>query len=159
MWHTLFIAAHAAAGAIALLTGCVAITGRALFGIYLWSLVAMEVFLALAVAAEWTVIDTASRVLFTAFVGLGLFMLWRAGQARRLRPRAAERLSPSYVEHIGFTLVALFDAFIVIVVLNAGGPIWLIVTAGVAIAVAGHFVLRAMHRRLDHTGVSPASAR
>lgn len=97
MWHTIFIAVHAVTGGIALLAGCVAIGRRALFGTYLWSLVAMEVFLVLAIAAEWAVIDVAAQVLFAAFALLGLFMLWRADQARRIRPTGSAGPSASYV--------------------------------------------------------------
>lgn len=154
MWHTVFIALHAAAGAIALLAGCASITRRALFGTYLWSLAAMEVFLLAAIAAEWTVLDTGSRVLFAAFAGLGLFMMWRAEQARRMRPGRSPRPSAQYVAHVGFTLVALFDAFIVIAVLNIGAPVWLVIAAGVLVAVAGHFMLRTVRDRI----ASPPSA-
>lgn len=97
MWHTIFIAAHAVMGGVALLAGCVAIGRRALFGTYLWSLVAMEVFLALAIAAEWAVIDVAARVLFVAFALLGLVMLWRAELARRIWPSGSAGPSTSYV--------------------------------------------------------------
>jgi hypothetical protein len=45
-------------------------------------------------------------------------------------------------------LIALFDAFVVITVLNAGAPVWLVVASGVLIAVAGHFALRATKRVL-----------
>lgn len=148
MWHTIFIAVHAVAGGIALLSGGVAIGRRALFGLYLWSLIAMELFLILAIVAEWAVIDVAARVLFTAFALLGLVMLWRADQARRIRPSSPTGPSASYVAHTGFTLVALFDAFIVILVLNLGAPSWLVAAAGLLIAVAGHFVLRAVRERL-----------
>lgn len=159
MWHTIFITVHAVTGGIALLAGCVAIARRALFGIYLWSLVAMQVFLILALAVEWTVIDGAARVLFGALAVLGLFMLWRADQARRIRPNGSAGPSASYVGHVGFTLVALFDAFIVILVLDLGAPGWLVAAVGVLIAVAGHFVLRAVRERLvgstgDQRGVS-----
>lgn len=148
MWHTLFIAVHAVAGGVALLAGCVTIGRRALFGVYLWSLVAMELFLVLAIAAEWAVIDVAARMLFVAFGLLGLVMLGRARQARRIRPSGSAGPSASYVAHVGFTLVALFDAFIVILVLNLGAPGWLVAAAGVLIALAGHFILRAVHARL-----------
>lgn len=131
-----------------MLAGYVAIGRRTLFGTYLWSLVAMEVFLVLAIAAEWAVNDVVSRVLFVAFAVLGLFMLWRADQARRIRPSGSAGPSASYVGHVGFTLVALFDAFIVILVLNLGAPGGLVAAAGVLIAVAGHFVLRAVRERL-----------
>lgn len=148
MWHTIVIATHAVAAGVALLAGCVAIRRGALFGTYLWSLVTMEAFLVLAIAAEWSVIDVITRVLFAAFVLLGLCMVWSADQARRIRPSGSAGPSASYVAHVGFTLVALFDAFIVILVLDAGAPAWLVATSGALIAVAGHFVLRAIHKRL-----------
>lgn len=90
---------------------------------------------------------------------LGLVLLWRADQGRRIRPSGSAGPSASYVAHVGFTLVALFDAFIVILVLNAGAPGWLVAAAGVLIAVAGHFVLGAVRERLagstgDQRGVS-----
>ncbi|MGQ0837246.1 hypothetical protein [Actinokineospora sp.] len=149
MPHTVFIAIHAAAGGLAFVAGCVAISRRALFGTYLWSLVTMAVFLVLAVAAEWTVIGTGARVLFAAFAVLALVMVWRADQARRIR----HELSAAYVGHVGFTLVALFDAFMVILVLRAGAPGWLIAAVGVVIAVVGHFVLVATRERLVVPGV------
>lgn len=44
--------------------------------------------------------------------------------------------------------VFLMLAFIVILVLNLGAPVWLVAGSGILIAVAGHFVLRAVHQRL-----------
>jgi hypothetical protein len=142
MWHTILIAMHAGTGGIALLAGCVTIARRALFGTYFGTLIAMEVFLVLAVAAEWTAIDTSARILFSAFALLGLYMVWRANRARHMP------LGRGYVEHVGFTLVALFDAFIVILVLNLGAPVWLVAASGILIAMAGHVVLRTVHQRL-----------
>lgn len=136
--HTVLIALHALTGAVALLAGCVAHRRRGYFEVYLWSLVTMVVFLAAAVAEEWTTIDGVSRVLFAAFVALGLAMLWLAFGARRLPAP-----SPRYVDRVGFTLVALFDAFVVITVLNLGAPVALVVASGVAVAIAGHVALRA----------------
>ncbi len=148
MWHTIVIATHALAAGVALFAGCIAIRRGTLFGTYLWSLVVMEAFLVLAIAAEWSVTDVIGRVLFAAFALLGLFMVWRADQARRIGPGGSAGPSANYVAHVGFTLVALFDAFIVILVLDAGAPVWLVATAGVLIAVIGHFALRAVHERL-----------
>lgn len=154
MWHTVFIVIHAVTATVALFAGCVVIArpavGRgALFGIYLWSLVAMEVFLVLAIAVEWAMLDTVTRVIFAALAVLGLVMLWSADQGRRIRPTdAAVRPSARYVDRLGFTLVALFDAFVVILVLNSGAPVWAVVAAGVLIAVVGHFVLVAVRGRV-----------
>ncbi len=142
MPHTILIALHAATGTIALVTGLFALLreGR-LFGTYLTSLAATTAFLAAAVVAEWSALGAGARALFTAFVLLAMVMVARAVLARRMLP-VGEQPPPAYVEHVGFTLVALFDAFAVIAVLNAGAPIWLVVASGVLIAGAGHVVLR-----------------
>lgn len=148
MWHTIVIALHATSGGIALLAGCVAIARGALFRIYLSSLVAMEVFLVLAIARDWATLASSARALFTVFALLGLFMVGRADRARRMLPSGDARPSASYVDHVGFTLVALFDAFAVILVLDLSRSGWPAAAVGVVIAIAGHFVLRAVRRRL-----------
>lgn len=142
--HALLIALHAGTGVIAMLAGGIALYRGRFFDVYLASLVATTLFLALAVAEEWTALDTGARVLFTAFTLLAVVMVVRAVLARRLLPVR----SPAYLEHVGFTLVALLDAFVVIAVLNAGAPIWLVVASGVLIAVGGHFALQATKRAL-----------
>jgi hypothetical protein len=142
--HSLLIALHAATGVIAMLAGGIALYRGRFFDVYLASLAATTVFLALAVAAEWGVLGVGSQVLFTAFTLLAVVMVVRAVLARRLLPVR----SAAYLEHVGFTLVALFDAFVVIAVLNAGAPVWLVVAIGVLIAVGGHFALQATKRAL-----------
>ncbi|HEU5471358.1 MAG TPA: hypothetical protein VFV67_11945 [Actinophytocola sp.] len=141
MWHTTFIAAHAVTGVVALVTGLTTMRRGRLFDVYLGSLVGMTVFLLLAIGAEWNTIGPDERVLFTAFGGLAGIMVWRAVLARRERPRAGTLPSAGYLGHVGFTVVALFDAFSVVTVLNAGAPVWAVVGTGVVIAVAGHFAL------------------
>lgn len=149
MLHSTFIALHALAGTVAFAAGCVALRRGRGFPVYLWSMIAMTVFLVLAVVSEWNLLDSTTSAVFAAFVVLAGFMLWRAVRARSLRPApSAAGPSVAYFEHIGFTLVALFDAFVVVSVLNAGAPGWLVAAVGVAIGIAGHFVLVAVRARL-----------
>jgi hypothetical protein len=89
MWHVAFIAAHAITGLIALATGLVAIRNGKLFTVYLVALAAMTVFPILAVAAEWSTIETPGRVLFTTFA---VTMAGLALRARRTaRPALPDR--------------------------------------------------------------------
>lgn len=148
MWHTIFIALHAAAGAIAFVAGAVALRRGALFQIYLWSLAGMGLFLVPAIALEWSRLDTPSRVLFSALAVLAAVMLWRAVMASGVLPAPGTPPSASYVNHVGFTLIALFDAFIVVTVLNLGASGWLVAAVGIAVGVAGHFALVATRTRL-----------
>ena len=151
MWHGLFITLHAAAGVIAFAAGCAATVRCRWFAGFFWSLVAMVVLLGLAVAVDWSTLDSATQLLFVAFLGLGGFMVWRAWCARRILAAAPDRgleRSRRYVRHLGFNLVALFDAFVVITVLNGGVPGLATAVVGVGVAVAGHFVAGEMERRL-----------
>jgi hypothetical protein len=159
VWHTVFIVLHAAFGVISFAAGLVAIRSGNLFPVYLWSLVGTIVFLVLPVGAEWNQLEQALRLLFVAFIVLGGFMLWRAAMAARIRPAGPSERTAPYVAHVGFTLVALFDAFIVITVLDMGASGWLVAASGVAFAIAGHFVLREAKRRLVPDGSSTPSTR
>ncbi len=149
MWHTIFISTHAATATTALIAGIVAVPRGRLFGVYLASLVMMEVFLVLAIGVQWTANDGATRLIFTVLAALGVGVVWCGLQARRVRPRDDDAgPSPRYFASIGFTLVALVDAFLVIAVLNLGAPGWALATTGVLIAGIGHIVLRVERRRL-----------
>jgi hypothetical protein len=140
MWHTIFIVSHAATGLIALVTGIMAMRDGRLFDVYLWTLAGMTGFLMLAIAVQWGTLDAAARVLFAVFAGLAVIMVGLALRARRNRPTGVP--SPRYLDDVGFTVVALFDAFCVIAVLDIGAPIWAVVGTGVVIAIAGHSALR-----------------
>ncbi len=148
MGHTLLIAAHAAAGLAAFTAGCVALARRSYFTVYFCSLVLLVVFLAAAVAVDWAGLDTASRTVFAAFTGLGGYMIWRAVQAHGLQQATSLQQRARRIDHIGFTLVALFDGFVIILALDLGAPSWLAVVIAVAGIAAGHTTLRRLKRQL-----------
>ncbi len=141
MWHTVFITLHAAAGVIAFTAGCLALRRPAFLTGYLWSLVALVGFLAVVVALDWLVPATDARALFVAFLGLGGYMIWRAVQAYRLRLATDAVQRARLVGHIGFTLIALFDGFVVVLALDLGAPMWLIIVAAVAGIAVGHITV------------------
>ncbi|WP_460348290.1 hypothetical protein [Actinoallomurus acanthiterrae] len=115
----------------------------------------MDMFLVLAIAADWAAIAPSSRLLFVLFALLELIMVGRAGRARRIRPSDNARPLAGYIDHVGFTLIALFDAFIMILVLDLSGPGWLVAGAGYAIAVAGRFTLRTVRAHLAEPVTGP----
>jgi hypothetical protein len=147
MVHATLIGLHAATGGVALLLGLVAHRGRLLFAGFQWSLVASIGFLVVVIVEEWGRLDAVPRVLFPAFVVLGAYMIGRVVLAGRIQP-AGGRPSAAYVAHVGFGVVGLFDAFVVITVLNAGAPVPVVVGAGVLVAIAGHLAIRAVRARL-----------
>jgi hypothetical protein len=43
----------------------------------------------------------------------------------------------AYVESLGFTLIALFDGFVIVSAIDLGAPIWLVLGIGVLGVLAG----------------------
>jgi hypothetical protein len=146
--HNVFIATHAGAGVLAFAAGVIAIPRGRLFAVFLWTLVGTIAFLMAALAVEWDALETTEQVIFAALTVLGVYMVIRAVQAGKIRPARTGGPTPAYVDHVGFNLIALFDAFVVILVLDLGGPIWLMMAVAVAVAIVGHFVVRAVKHRL-----------
>ena len=154
MWHTIFLAAHAVTATSALIAGIVTVLRSRLFGTYLGSLVAMEMFLILAVVVQWSAYNWPARGAFAALAALGGVVLWQGLRAWQVRPPEGASPSVRYYEHAGFTLVALVDAFLVVTVLDIGAPVWAVAATGVVVALAGHVALR-IGRRWIVTDVPP----
>jgi CDP-diglyceride synthetase len=151
MLHVTLIALHALSALVAFTAGCVAIRRRALFPAYFWALVATLLFVVLAVATDWPRLDTPARAAFTALLGLGAVVGWQAIAAWRalatdLPP--ASGVSGRYLNHLGFTLVALFDAFVIILAIDLGAGTPVAVVVGVLGAAGGNLALRVLKSRL-----------
>lgn len=152
MLHTLLIAGHSTFGVIAFIAGCVAVSRRSALPLYCAALTAMVVLVIAAVVADWSALDVQSRIVFTALTGLGCYLVWRAARACRLtagEPAGGglARHRERYLDDVGFTLVALFEGFAIVAVLESGGPGWLAAAVGLAGLAAGHTTINWLKRR------------
>lgn len=159
MVHEILIILHAgsavlcfAFGALTLLPGASRDSQERLSGYYLVTLIAMIVFLAGAILAHVSQLDAMQRVIFPGLFLLSLYMLFRGVQARAILLSQGTTWFPRYVDHIGFTLIALFEGFIIVGGIDAGAPAWLTTAAAVLGVLAGN---RTLHR-LQAQGNSPA---
>ena len=157
--HTAIIILHAAAGVAAFVAGCLALfppeaeqRARQLFGVYLVSLVLMIVFLVAALATHWQELTTEEQVIFGGLFLLGLYMGWRALLARGLLERRSGQWQLPYMNHIGFTLIALWDGFVVVLAIDLGAPGWLVVVLAVLGVVVGSRALHRAEARAQPTG-------
>ena len=115
---------------------------RRRFGYYFVMLAGMVVFLAGAIAAHATQLAATQRVIFSGLFVLSLYMLFRAAQARSALSSQRDKWFIRYVDDIGFTLIALFEGFIIVSGIDLGAPGWLIAAAAVLGVVAGNVVVR-----------------
>jgi hypothetical protein len=152
MVHTVLIVLHAAAALLCFVAGVLCLRVRAAtagrFRVYFWSLVAMLVFMAAAIAVHWGELDTATRVTFAGLGLLALYMAWRAARAGTRLRRRGQDWQPRYLDDIGFTLISLFDGFVIVTAIDLGAPAWLVVLIAVAGVAGGIYALNRVKARL-----------
>jgi hypothetical protein len=158
LWD-LLITVHACAGVIAFVAGCAAITRRGYVGPYFWSLVVLMAALIAAIVVDWSSLNDVARAGFTALTLLGCFTVWRAARVRRCAASGSPIPTVRYLDDLGFTLIALFDGFVVIAALDVRAPPVVAVVVGVIGVVAGRRGLAAAKRGLTGTNAPDGIAR
>lgn len=148
VWHTSFIVLHASAATVSLVAGLIALPAGRCFALYRWSLAAMVVFLAPALVIDWPGLDPIVQVIFAALLGLGAVMFWRASRAGAMLPATTGGPTPTYLDHVGFTLISLAVGFVAVAVLRAGAPGGLVAGSAAAVVVVGHLARRVAKARL-----------
>ena len=139
--HTVLIYGHALGGLVAFGIGCLVLRPQlkeaAVFRAYFVSLWAMVALLALVVGVDWAALPPVSRVTFGGLTLLALYTGLRGWQARRLLHRQTADWQSDYVSHVGFTLISLFDGFVIVGALDMNAPGWIVGTVGVLGVVVG----------------------
>lgn len=150
LWHTM-IALHALAGLVCFVTGYGLLFPHRvqkhtwLLPTFLISLAGLVVFMVGALASHWQEIDSTQRTLFTGLIGLGLFMLYRGWRAKRLL--SEKNVSEHYIDDVGFTLISLFDGFIIVGLLDLHAPVWLTIGGAILGVYGGIQIVNAAKRR------------
>jgi hypothetical protein len=150
--HTTLITLHAAAGIVCFAVGAYALLAATpttpVFRIYGLSLLALVVLLAAAIAVDWRDLSTATRWIYSLLAVLGLYMLWRAGRAGvrlRRRPRGWRA---GFVDDVGFTLISLFDGFVIVAAIDLNAPGWLVAVIAVLGVGCGIVAINKMKGRV-----------
>jgi hypothetical protein len=152
MLHNTLIVLHAAAGVVCFAAGVASLGLRTAaswrFAVYLGALLALLLFMVGAIAVDWAGLDSTARLIYLGLVALGLYMLWRAARARgRLRHRHGD-WRPRYLDDVGFTLISLFDGFVIVAAIDLGAPVWLVVVLAAIGVVGGILAMNRVKTRL-----------
>jgi hypothetical protein len=108
------------------------------------TLIAMIVFLAGAILAHVSQLDALQRGIFAGLFVLSLYMLFRGARARTALRVQHDGWWPIFVDHIGFTLISLFEGFIIVSGIDLGAPGWLTAVVAVLGVVVGNRVLHGL---------------
>jgi uncharacterized membrane protein YfcA len=154
--HNIFITLHAAAATLSFFTGCFLVLSKRntqmqrWHGLYWWSLVGMVVLLAGAILVYWIEYTSVERIIFPGLFVLGLYMLYRARNAGRLLEAQQNNWKHDYIEHISFTLISLFEGFIIVSGLNSGFPGWLVAVLAILGLLLGRWLTVFAQRRVKN---------
>lgn len=152
--HNILIVLHAASATVSFFAGGFLMFSRKntsnpmLFLIYWWTLFGMTLLLAGAILVYWTEFSGAERIIFPGLLILAIYMLYRARQASQLLQTQQNGWQQGYMEDIGFTLISLFEGFIIVSGLNAGLPGWLVAFLAILGVVAGRWSIGLAQRRV-----------
>lgn len=145
--HAILVSAHALAGIFSFVIGCAIIFSRKhffdrrSFSLYLWCLTAMVVFLAGAILIWWAEYTMVEHVAFSGLFILAVYMAYRAFEAHSLVKTQRINRKSVYLDHIGFTLIALFEGFLIVTAINLRSPKWLIALIAVVGVIAGRWTV------------------
>ncbi|TFV48145.1 hypothetical protein [Blastococcus sp. TF02A-35] len=153
MSDTVFVAVHAAAATLAFGAGLLALPAGRFLGVYRLALLVMVLALVPALLLDWSATDPLARAVFGGLLVLAAVVLVRAELAARIRPDRTGGPTAAYLEHVGFTLVALADGFVVVAAVRAGVPGWLVGLGAVAVVAVGHAAIQVGKRRWVGAGV------
>lgn len=152
--HNILIILHAISATISFFVGCLLIlspkpaTDQQWFNFYWGTLIGMVILLAGAILVSWTNYSTLERVIFPGLFVLGIYMLYRARNANLLRKTWQNDGTQGYIEHIGFTLISLFEGFIIVSGLNSGVPGWLVALLAILGVLAGRWMIGFAQQRV-----------
>ena len=111
-----------------------------------------------ALLADWTTTDGGARGVFAGLLALAVVMAVRGELAVRGRPGLTSGPTAGFVDHVGFTLIALADGFAVVTAIRAGLPGWAVGVVAVGIVGIGHLSHVAAKARLVRAHLTAAAA-
>jgi hypothetical protein len=156
VFETIVITVHAVAATTAFGAGLLAAPAGRYLGVYRGAMAVMALALLPAVLVDWSTTDPTARIVFAGLIGLAGVMVLRAELAGRRHPARTGGPTGAYLEHIGFTLIALADGFAVVAAIRAGAPGWAVGVMAVGVVAVGHGTLQVAKRRLVHAGAAVA---
>jgi uncharacterized membrane protein len=134
---------HAAAGVISFAAGIFLLSPKraqkhpAIFTLYLLSLIGLIIFMIGAMISHWNDISMTEQITFSGLVILGVYMLYRAVMAKRLLSEGSKQYG-KYMDAIGFTLISLFDGFIIVGAIDLKFPGWIVAACAIGAVIIGN---------------------
>ena len=166
MLRTLFLSIHVAGGGVGLVLGAFAMrppdTTKSRLPIrlaYAAAVVILVVFLYATLAVDWGRLALTQRVAFGVLAGLAAFILIRLYLAYRDSRQRPANWQTSYINHIYFTYISLWEGFFIVGLIDLGAPGWLVASVAVGVLVVGGYLSNRYKRKVLNLSRSDPVAR
>lgn len=152
MLHNLLIDVHAICAVAAFGLGLAAILQPAtrlsvVVRSYMAALWLMVLFLIAVVLVDWAGLNSSSQLVYSSLVLLALYTGWRGWRAARALQHHDGQWRDACVDDVGFTLITLFDGFVIVGSIDLGAPIWFVVAAGILGVLVGRLGTQRLKNR------------
>lgn len=150
----LFIILHTISGLVCFVSGCLLLSVKGgkkykkALPTFIVALLGLIIFLVGAIISHWNELDTVTRIVYGGLFLLSLYMMYRALQARQKLVASTSR-NLSYVDDIGFPLIALFNGFIIVALIDLGAHMAVVIIGAVVAAIIGGRMVEKRKQKLS----------
>jgi hypothetical protein len=142
--RTAFLTLHVAGGVAGLLLGAFVLRPPepghyrlALRRGYTAAIAVLVAFLTGTVLLDWTRIDAVQHIVHAGLIGLAAVIAGRVYLAFRVARNQPDRWQASYMNHIYFTYISLWEGFFIVGLLDLKAPAWLVGVVAVGVVLLG----------------------
>jgi len=143
MIHLIFIVLHSVAGISAFIFGWICMyrleskSFKELLWVFLISLLGLDTFMIAAIIVDIPILSQGQLYTFIGLTLLGLYMLYRGYRAYVVQKESNNRWRLSFINHVGFILISLFDGFVIVSAIDLNIPVWGIIIIGISGVIVG----------------------
>ena len=113
--------------------------------LFIASLIGMIIFMVAATISHWQEISPTERIVFSGLPLLGIFMLYRGIMAAK---KLRSSTPVEHIDDIGFSLISLFNGFIIVALIDLNASPFLILAASLAGTLIGSRYIKSTKSKL-----------
>jgi hypothetical protein len=143
----IFLSLHVAGGVLGLLVGLFSFSPPQTRDFRLWlrrayaaAIGVLAILLVGLVVLDWSSLGPTPRIVFVALIGLAAVIVTRLFLAFRLARQQPPGWQVTYMNHIYFSYISLWEGFFIVGLIDLGAPAWLVGAVAVGVLVVGGIV-------------------
>jgi hypothetical protein len=97
----------------------------------------LAIFLVGLVALDWSSLGSTPRIVFVVLIGLAAVIVARLVLAFHLARRQPPGWQGTYMNHVYFSYISLWEGFFIVGPIDLGAPPWLVAAVAIGLLIVG----------------------